>query len=786
MLRSFTSRLGARCLSRIAIPYFVLLGTLLLTVIAILSVETTARARDQLQFDNATQRTLKDIQDRINTCIALLRAGNGLFAATDRVSLNEFRIYVSQLSLRQQYPGLQGIGFSRRVTPSQVEDLVQTMRRQGVQNFYIRPPYVRQEYHTIVYLEPLDRRNQAAIGFDMFTEPIRRVAMERARDSGRPAMSGRVTLVQEIDPNKQAGFLLYLPIYEGALTPPTIAQRQANLRGFVYIPFRADDFIQGIFGEPQGELVNFQIYDGLEPRPEYLLHDSRHKDRFKNLSYQPRFHTVRKIEIAGHPWTITFSSRPDLDSNSERRLVPFVALIGGLISLILFGITRSQVRAYIALEQAATELREAEQARLLLLQSEQLARTEAETANRLKDEFLATLSHELRSPLNAVLGWVHLLQTRQLDPTTIHRALETIERNAKAQAQLVEDLLDVSRIIRGQLRLNIRPVSLPAVITTALETVRPAAEAKRIQLQTVLDRQMGLVAGDLDRLQQVVWNLLSNAIKFTPEGGQVAVRLSLVMGSATREAQCLPNQKTSDPKMISGQARYAQLEICDTGKGISPEFLPYVFDRFRQADSSITRSYGGLGLGLAIVRQLVELHGGTIQARSEGEGKGATFMVTLPLIAVEQQSHLRRTVPEREASRLNSSSELAALRILLVDDEIDARQLMVQMLQTHGLEVVAVGSAEEAIWTVTALHQSSPFDVLISDIGMPDQDGYTLMGRIRTLKPEQGGGIPAIALTAYAGADNQQRSLQAGFQIHLNKPVNLAELLAAITTLSGL
>ncbi|MEH1810920.1 MAG: PAS domain S-box protein [Nostoc sp.] len=393
-------------------------------------------------------------------------------------------------------------------------------------------------------------------------------------------------------------------------------------------------------------------------------------------------------------------------------------------------------------------------ARAQLYEAEKTARAQAETANRIKDEFLAVLSHELRTPLNPILGWAKLLRTRKFDEATKIRALETIERNAKLQTQLIGDLLDVSRILQGKVRLNLHAVDLKIAIASALETVRLAAEAKSIQIQTVLSNDIGKVLGDGDRLQQVMWNLLSNAVKFTPTDGLVEVRLQQV-------------------------GLDAQIQVIDTGKGINPEFLPYVFDYFRQADAKTTRVFGGLGLGLAIVRHLVELHGGTVHAESLGEGQGATFTVKLPLL---KNSELR--VSSSEASQAELSAEetlLAGVQILLVDDQADVREFFSFALEQYGATVTAVESADEALQTLV---QSQP-DILLSDIGMPFMDGYMLLREVRKLLPEQGGQIPAIALTAYAGEINYNQAMAAGFQKHLPKPVDPVDLAAAIVSLIG-
>ncbi|MEH2118138.1 hybrid sensor histidine kinase/response regulator [Nostoc sp.] len=386
-----------------------------------------------------------------------------------------------------------------------------------------------------------------------------------------------------------------------------------------------------------------------------------------------------------------------------------------------------------------------------LLEREKTARQQAEIANKIKDEFLGVLSHELRTPLNSLLGWSKMLRTRKFDEKTTNHALETIERNAKLQTQLIEDLLDVSHILQGKLNLNICPVSLVMVVEAALKTVQLAAQARSIQIQTIFAPTLGQVMGDPNRLQQVVWNLLSNAVKFTPTGGRVEIRLM--------EA-----------------ANQAQIQVSDTGKGISPDFLSYVFDYFRQADGTTTRTFGGLGLGLALVRKVVEMHGGKVQVESPGEGSGATFTVELPLLV---RSEDVRCEENESLDSEPESSLLSNTQILVVDDEPDIRDLITFILQDYGAEVTAVSSAQEAL---QALSESIP-DVLISDIGMPKTDGYMLMREVRARSPQQGGRVPAIALTAYAGEMNQQQALAAGFQMHISKPVDPDVLLKAIADL---
>ncbi|HZB46866.1 MAG TPA: ATP-binding protein, partial [Pyrinomonadaceae bacterium] len=438
----------------------------------------------------------------------------------------------------------------------------------------------------------------------------------------------------------------------------------------------------------------------------------------------------------GHPERGVFTAR------HER-------VVGGMAAQA--AVAMDNARLYEAAKRARAEAEAAAQ------ENERLYR-DAREANRLKDEFLATVSHELRTPLTAILGWAHMLRLRQLDKDSAVHAFETIERNARAQAQLIDDLLDVSRAITGKLRIDVRAVDPNSFIEAAIEAVRPAADAKNVRVQKIMDTGVVSVSGDPVRLQQVVWNLLSNAIKFTPKGGRVQVRLQRINS-------------------------HIEIAVSDTGAGIAPEFLPHVFDRFRQADQRTTRQHGGLGLGLAIVRHLVELHGGTVHAESEGEGAGATFTVRLPVApvyetdaAVAERVHpaARDTLPLYECA-----DRLDGYKLLIVDDEPDTREMLRIGLAHCGADVTVVGSAREALESMAA----RAYDLVISDIGMPDVDGYEFIRRVRAFPAEHGGRVPAVALTAYARTEDRLQALRAGYQMHVPKPVELAELVAVAASL---
>ena len=390
------------------------------------------------------------------------------------------------------------------------------------------------------------------------------------------------------------------------------------------------------------------------------------------------------------------------------------------------------------------------------IEAQRIARDTAETALRAKDEFLSVLSHEIRSPLNAVLGWARILLTRNtVDQDLVKRAMQVIERNAKAQAKMIDDMLDMARIVAGKLRLEIQPVDLLSVILSAVDGIMPAANAKGIAVHTNLDPTTPSVLGDQDRLQQVIWNLLSNALKFTESGGTIDVRLE------------------ATPKR-------ARILVSDTGQGIGAEFLPHVFERFQQNDSSSARRHGGLGLGLALVRELVDLHGGSVRATSEGHNKGATFSVELPTVTFPEAD---RNQPDDAASAGKNELSLRGVRVLVVEDESDARDITVMTLEHFGAQVISATCSSDAIAAIKACSAAALPHVLVSDLGMPGQDSYDLIRQIRSLKAERGGRIKAVTLTGYATPDDVHRAIAAGYQLHVSKPIDPSALVSAIASL---
>jgi signal transduction histidine kinase/CheY-like chemotaxis protein len=438
----------------------------------------------------------------------------------------------------------------------------------------------------------------------------------------------------------------------------------------------------------------------------------------------------------GHP-------NPNVFSERAERLVVGIAAQGA--------IAIDNARLYEQQRRAADE-------RARLLAAEQKTRAEIERVSLMKDEFLATLSHELRTPLNAVLGWSDLLLSRLPQDPELRRGLDTIARNARAQAQLIDDLLDMNRIVSGKIRLDVQKLDLASVVEAALESVRPSVAAKELRLRTTIDPHAGPVFGDPNRLQQVVWNLLSNAVKFTPKGGKLDVLLQRVNS-------------------------HVEITVTDSGIGIAAEFLPHLFERFSQAEASTTRKFGGLGLGLAIVKQLVELHGGTIRAQSPGEGQGSTFVVALPLRAVKGFDDSTREHPTtpRQSAPHTHAKRLAGLSILVVDDEPDARDLIQAVLSDASATVVTAASADDAL----ELLKQRKFSAIVSDIGMPDRDGYAFIEDVRRLSVEAGGRTPAIALTAFARSEDRTRAMLSGYQVHLSKPIEPRELVATLKSLTA-
>ncbi|HYG64535.1 MAG TPA: CHASE domain-containing protein [Thermoanaerobaculia bacterium] len=727
------------------IPFFVLGVSLLLTAAATYYVVVTAHARDGIRFQSHVQRTQAGIQTRMETYIALLHATSGLFAANGEVGREQFHNFVSPIDIRSRYPGLQGIGFSRRVAADQVDALEASVRAEGLPRFEVWPESPAADRNAIVYLEPLDRRNRVAMGFDMTTDPVRRAAMERARDTGMPVATGKILLVQEIDDRKQPGFLIFLPVYRQGTPVATVAQRRAALEGFVFSPFRTADLLEGIFGTGASPPISFAIYSGRTPRPDALLFHSAPGEQGDD---GPTFRATRLLDFAGAPWTISYATLPVFDATSGKNHAALLLVLGLFASGVLFAIAQSQVEA----------------------------REEAEAASQAKDHFLAALSHELRTPLTPVLAVLSGMESDDRLPADVVSNLAMVRRNVELEARLIDDLLDITRITQGKLELLPRTADLEQILEHAIETcsgqVPPASRPRIVTDLAPLDHRL---VADAPRLTQVFWNLLSNAIKFTPADGTVRVRTS---------------QDAERQQLV--------VEVSDTGMGIDPERLPHIFDAFFQAGRSIARQFGGLGLGLAISKTIVELHGGTLTAVSEGPGKGATFTVRLPIGDIlDQTASLltplgkTRLEPPLTAGAAGAAETAAAgtgrpLHILLVEDHADTADAMATLLRAAGRSVTVAGSVAAALEAAEAACGTGspdghgPIDLVVSDVGLPDGTGLELMSELSRRY-----GLQGIALSGFGMDDDLRKSQEAGFAQHLTKPVTLQTLETAIAQVTA-
>jgi signal transduction histidine kinase len=749
--------------------WLALVVVLVLTALAWHGERANAAKEAQDAFDARATEIAFRIQQRMVAYEQVLRGASALFAASPQLTRDQWRRYVAALGLERTFPGIQGVGYAVRVPPSEKDGHIRAARAQGFPGYRIRPEGEREEYGVILLLEPFTGENRQALGYDLLSHPASRAAMVQARDTGLAAITRRMSLIQGAAVAPQTGFLMVLPVYAGGASLRTVAERRAALVGWVYAPFRMEDLMRGIFGEPAADLV-MRLYDGGEPAEAALM---LAQDTGTARVLPSRFERTTTFYVNDRPWTLYVASLPLFETRIESRR-PLVVLLGGILTGglvfgMLWALARTRDRAVSLaadmteanrrLSEGIVERERAERERADALARERRAREEAEAASQAKDEFLAIVSHELRTPLNAIQGWVHIL--RQNEPVgreTVERATAVIQRNVEAQVKLVDDLLDTARIGSGKLKLDMRPVRLAEVIRAAVDGVRPAADAKQIDLRTRLAAAEAEVTGDAQRLQQIVWNLLTNAVKFTPKGGAIEVRLE------------------------RADAR-ARITVTDSGEGIAPDFLPFVFEPFRQADSSSRRRYGGLGLGLALVKHLAELHGGSVAAASRGMGAGAAFTFELPIRPqrVAPASVPRTIGAERAATR---GARLEGLRVLAIDDQADARELIAVILEREGARVHAVGSAAAATAYLGGAMSGSRPDVILCDIELPDEDGYAFLATLRRMEEARGvpreARIPAIALTAYARAEDRERARVAGFAAHVAKPVDPDRLIALI------
>ena len=585
----------------------VLVVSLILTIGVTYLFHQSAKNKDLLRFNNEVFRIQAVIENKINLYLALLKAGRGFVESSRQLNRETFAGYVNSLDLKKNYVGVEGIGYNKILLPEEREAFIKQMKSEGFDNFKIFPESNKDLYHAVVYLEPLNEFNKKVIGFDMSTEVKRRAALERARDSGEVTASAKVSLFPENESDSPKGFLIYLPIYNNGEVPQTVDERRKNLEGYIFNLFRAKDFLNEVQKSTSASDVAIKIYDG-EASEENLLAQTEAKIN-KDFTNQINEHYAREeeLEVGGRKWIIKYSTLPAFAQQSSLGWTLLMLLIGSSFSFLLFGLTYWESSARAKLQIIAAELFESEKQKQILLENEQKARLSAELANKAKDEFISVVSHELRTPLNAIAGWTQILKADSLSKNTKNLALSKVEKNLHSQIELVEQLLDYSQIITENINAKDEKVDFSRLFEEVIQEIEPAAREKEIELAS--DNQLNghQILGNEDKIKIVIQSLLSNAVKFTEAGGKIEAKA-----------------------FIEGEN--IQTIVRDNGKGISPDFLPHIFDRFHQADNSITRIHGGLGLGLAISHHIVKLHNGTIKAESEGTGKGSTFTVKFPFV----------------------------------------------------------------------------------------------------------------------------------------------------------
>lgn len=592
----------------INLPYLLLSTLLILTIGVTYLFYQNSINKDNLRFNNEVDHIHTALENRIGLYVALLKSGRGYIQSNENLTRTEFANFVESLEIEKNYVGNLGIGYTKLFSNEERESLVFQMREgEGYADFNIFPISESNLQQTIIFLEPLNDTNRKAIGYDMSTESKRRTAMERARNTGEASASAKVTLIQDNESDKQPGFLIYLPIYKNGITPLTVIQRQRAIQGFVYSPFRAGDFLKDVQQSTNAGTITVQIFDG-EPTPDNILAQTAETSQEDFMPQIRRdFENSKNLNIAGRQWLVNYKTLPGFDKQSSAGWTPLIFFFGMIFSFSVFALTLWESLSRKKLQIVAGELFESEKQKRELLIKEQDARQAAELANTAKDEFISVVSHELRTPLNSIAGWTRILQTNHLTDEKRRMALQKIERNLRQQADLIDDLLNYSQMVIEKPEWDVEPVVVSDIFEEVYKHIEKEAKEKNIEIHKDNRLNGSVILCNRDKIKTVFNNLLANAVKFTPSGGLVETKLF----------------KQPDKNQI-------EMIIKDSGIGIDPNFLPHIFDSFSQADSSMTRQYGGLGLGLALSKHIVKLHNGTIEARSDGEGEGAVFILKIP------------------------------------------------------------------------------------------------------------------------------------------------------------
>jgi signal transduction histidine kinase/uncharacterized protein YozE (UPF0346 family) len=589
------------------LSYLVLTVSILLTIGVTFNFFKSAKSKDSIRFTNQVNRLESSIENRINLYIALLRGTKGFIETNPEITRSNFANYVDRLDLQNKDAGVQGIGFAKIVKPEERDALTKKMIAENIWDFKAFPESEKDFYHTIVYLEPLSERNKRLIGFDISTEESFQNAIEQAKNINNASISAKIVLARSDEINYQEGFTIFLPVYAQADVPVSEQLNNKDLSGFVFIAFKANNFFNDIYQTLPEQDISFKVFDNEVSAQNLLAHTVyKHSDalNFANITDE-KHEAQNELLIAGRNWILQYNTLPTFAEQSSVGWTPLILICGFAFSFMLFGMTYWEASARAQVQKTAGELFEMQKQREVLLESEREARQAAEEANATKDEFIAIVSHELKTPLNAIAGWARILKTQELARGTKELALQKIDKNLRAQASLIEQLLNYSEIISGKSVLKEEQVDFSELFEEAFLQIQPLAKEKNIALSKNNQLDHHLIPGDKQKLKIVIDNLLTNAVKFTQRGGKIETKVCETKG---------------DVQMI----------VKDDGRGIGAEFLPYIFERYKQADNPNIRDYGGLGLGLTISKHIVNLHQGKIGVESEGKGKGSTFFVTFP------------------------------------------------------------------------------------------------------------------------------------------------------------
>ncbi len=596
------------------LSYLVLAVLILLTIGVTYNFFKSAKSKDSIRFNNQVNHLESSIENRISLYVALLRGTKGFIETTPEITRNSFAKYVDRLDLQNKDAGVQGMGFAKIVKPEERDALTKIMNADGFADFKVFPDSEKDFHQTIIYLEPLNERNKRIIGFDMSTEEPFREAIELAKNSDNAAISAKIVLAREDEINRQEGFTIFLPVYRKIDASVSERQNSADLLGFVFIAFKANNFFNDLYQTLPEHDISFKAFDNAVGS-QNLLAQTESKNNtplnFANITDE-KHEAQNELSIAGRTWILQYNTLPTFAEQSSVGWTPLILICGFAFSFMLFGMTYWEASSRAQVQKTAAELFEMQKQREVLLENEREARQAAEEANATKDEFISIISHELKTPLNAIAGWARILKTQELSRGTKELALQKIDKNLRSQAGLVEQLLNYSEIISGKSVLKEEQVDFSELFEAALIQIAPLAKEKNITLSKHNQLDHHLIRGDKEKLKIVIDNLLTNAVKFTQSGGKIETKVCESEGNI-------------------------QMTVKDDGRGISAEFLPFIFERYKQADNPNIRDYGGLGLGLTISRHIVNLHQGKIGAVSEGKGngKGSTFMVTFPIAKSE-------------------------------------------------------------------------------------------------------------------------------------------------------